>query len=147
MVIEIDSSNNIHRSQLQLHQPLTCYLLRSFFLDWYSLTMLPLPNFVVRGQFYSGEFQASQRYLSCLECLSLIQGIFLASSGSSRVHSLVIHLQDLEADLVTADRTDSVIYSPRPYPTTPSSFKSGNLQQSYIKQQSHPAFRMPASPP
>ena len=86
-------------------------------------------NLVVRGQFYSGEFRASQRYLSCLECLSLIQGIFLASFGPSRVHSLVIHPGDLEADLVTTDRTDSVIYSPRPYPITPSSFKSGDLQQ------------------
>ena len=63
-------------------------------------------NFVVRGQFYSGEFRASQRYLCCLECLSLIQGIFLASFGSSRVHSLVIHPEDLEADPVTTDRTD-----------------------------------------
>ena len=139
---------------------LTCYPPRLFFLDWCSLTtltMLPLPNFVLRGQFDSGEFRASQRYPF------LLLGMFIISSLQSReqgiyreypvqasaptVHSLVIHLEDLEADLVTTDRTDSVIYSPRPYPTTPSSFKSSNSQQSYIKQHCCPAFRIPASPP
>jgi hypothetical protein len=44
-------------------------------------------------------------------------------------------------------QSDSVIYSPCPHPT-PSSFRStGNSQQSQIKRQSYPAFRMPVSPP
>ena len=67
-----------------------------------------------------------------------MQGIFRASFGSNRVHNLVIHPEDFEAELVT---TDSVINSPSLYPTTPSDFESGNSQQSYIKQQSYTVFR------